>query len=750
MPSIHTRLRLLTRLRPKTSARALAIAIQYAEPDEIDSIALSLLAHPSIEGYEALLHKYYSISLDIRAQINQGGADLSAALSRTAHGPSSQFRQCALQLIEQRRDARCLKSLARLFGDTSATREMQEVAASAVLRITRMLTGVDSPTASIPYDPRFFEDLDRTVAHAVDLYPSHRRPEVLLAAALLSHRPGPKLDAFLNDEDHPSHFALRGVLKRVDDEVVSQSALEWLNLDRLAPQLHDRIAAMAQTPYLGAMLRQIAITHLPAVRRRLSRLNQRFPASVSSETAISQFTESQQIALARWLAIIPMRMPDRVARLSDAISFQNPRARLAALRSLMTIRSSEANAAIESFCYDDNEGIARIALRHTLRTQGAEASAVLIQRLLKSPQPSVRQLAVAYLPLDSIEMLWQVWHTVEAGERVGSTPSSTPSADADETQDGIESRKLTSVLGHRVRIAARALFKRDRASVIAFLRDQLNSKERLHRLQAIAFIHTLEIAPGVELELLARAAEDDVHCTSAILSCFRSSVSPATRSALELGLGHDNPRVRANAMESLQFRADVTAQDLDDIVHTHLVSHENRVRGNAVRALHTVNADEGTRQLKTMLADSRPMHRVSALWVAERAADTACATDVAHLAHHDECEPVRTRAKRTAARLLAQMNYERMLQRQQAEANGSASALEVAAMGDDFEHPSNPPAQHTSNVDAGVEEQPHDEPVATIKIRKRSAFKTTTGAAAGAQRDPSPRSFVMTSEDNSK
>jgi hypothetical protein len=75
-----------------------------------------------------------------------------------------------------------------------------------------------------------------------------------------------------------------------------------------------------------------------------------------------------------------------------------------------------------------------------------------------------------------------------------------------------------------------------------------------------------------------------------------------------------------------------------------LADDDNRCRANAVRALLRTAADEGGRALQSMLRDSRPRHRVSAIWVVRRARVARLRHEVERIASDDPVPEIRVRA----------------------------------------------------------------------------------------------------------
>jgi hypothetical protein len=135
--------------------------------------------------------------------------------------------------------------------------------------------------------------------------------------------------------------------------------------------------------------------------------------------------------------------------------------------------------------------------------------------------------------------------------------------------------------------------------------------------------------------------------------------SEAAREALRRLWEHPAGRVRATVIEAVGRRD--PSEVARRIVEMKPGEH-HRVRGNAAKAvLAAADGDEGASALlASMLGDERPLQRLAALWALERVAmirgegvAAELVSRVAELARSEPEAPVRKRAERCAARLLA-------------------------------------------------------------------------------------------------
>ena len=171
---------------------------------------------------------------------------------------------------------------------------------------------------------------------------------------------------------------------------------------------------------------------------------------------------------------------------------------------------------------------------------------------------------------------------------------------------------------------------------------------RDERLAAIDLVRRLGLAADLEDTLVAAASGDDLRVVSAAMTALAGNDSLRSYSILKRGLAHDDPRVVANAIEALSRRGRASAAEL---MAPFVDVRQNRSRGNAIRALMRHHHRAGVEDLKAMLSDDDPLHRVSAIWVARQSRATPVLTDLVRLAGGDRIGIIRTRAEEAARRL---------------------------------------------------------------------------------------------------
>ncbi len=620
MPPLQHRLRLVNRLDDAAAVAALADALEYAEVDECPALAAALVERPCDGVLGILIRRWHDLDEGSRSRTAAIAARTPAALCSAAR--ASQPRECrnALKLIGR---------LGLIHGLEDAVESLHHpdplvcrAAADAIDRIVLVHLNSTAPAADRKVDD---QRLDESIVLALDGFPRHRQTGVLVAAARLMPAPGPSLQRWLSDRDHPTHMALRGFMKRLPDAELAPLLLNWLGIEPLGTQALEHVARLAVTPHFAAMIRGRAhLLTLPEQASRLRRLDPRRPAAPPSAVAL-EMDDQAQAALPAWILAVPMPDEQRFMRLADGLSFRSARARLTAFRALTTFSDPRADAIATQFCFDEDERLVRLALMHCLRRR-VDGLADLLRRLLRSPHRTVRVIAAANSHKADFESIWSHWS--------GNGPS----------------------VEHRLR--ARLMMREQPQLVVAEIRKRLVARQRETCLRAIRLAGDLQVLAEVELELLALARSADVRISATAIKALGLLDSDSSRSAVVAGLQHADVRTRANAIEVLSpplvesYRT--TLEAITD-------SPDNRPRANAIAAIARIDRDDAAARLQAMLKDPRPLHRLSALWAADAMALTQCASRVADLARQDVSRPVRDRARRTARRLLAAMTAHRAM-----------------------------------------------------------------------------------------
>jgi len=559
---------------------------------------------------------------------------------------------------------------------TSDSRRAIALAESRIL--PQILAGVATPNAEIAkalqdhrpqtdsppaVEPQSAEHAVQIALHTLDAYDQHELASIATAALLLLDRPAndparkavEPIGAILRSPDHPAFGVLRRALKRDRSPAARRIAWRALKpgpiamaaLDRISnPQNHLDHEAVLPLSFL--LLNPARAEMLAGVKQRTNRSTPRGRSNPIRAAALAPLLPSAQTPLCaqatRGLASLLAKSDDRASAdiCARMLTTDDPRARLTAARFATDSQS------IADFCLDPSPAVALVAAlrRSAVGARGPSGNAEpphrarLTRVLSRSPHVCVRR--IAHEDLEQTTFL---------------TASGRPSL-----------RALT-------------LAQRDPASLSDGLKLLLDSGDPRTRINAIRAACRLGVIDGWKSELAtiiettkqSQNAKPASVVAATAAAALGSIPERATLPLIHAALEHQDPRVRANAVESLERLCASIETDPTTRLTEIKQSPEHRARANAIRALVRLRlSDEplagASDDLGRMLTDDRVPHRLAAVWLAERLlcdprreagpnspAWQAAARGVAALAR-DGTEPhVRARASRCARRLLAEV-----------------------------------------------------------------------------------------------
>ncbi|MHC4948659.1 MAG: HEAT repeat domain-containing protein [Planctomycetota bacterium] len=604
MPALPDRLSLLQRHGPAAAAPTLIAALVHAEPDELLPIARTLVRTGRTEAVAAVighLHRLGPAGFELLEDQPHG---LAAALTRLTSGRWPRATANAVDVIERQGDPRHLACLRPLLDDASAT--LAARAADLHLRITVATVGWNGRRRATPDREAA---LDQAVAAAAALYPRHRLQPVMVAAAVLARRPGPRLAALLADDDHPAALGLRGAVERVELPVVRRNLVGWLGteaLRRSAGRWLHRVGGRG-----GAAADVLGEGHLllhPARMAGLRRVDRPARCLPDDET-LAALDPSGQARMARLVRGLDLRPVNRTAFLRRLVRAAGPRGRLEAALALAGSADPDARDLLGDLATDDDPHVAQVAFIENGPARAGETPAPRwLEDLERRAGPAVAGRAAVRLAAADADRFLARWHHLAPAARVA---------------------------------AAFAVAAADRGGFVRRLGERIADGGRADALAAIDVARRLRAVADLEPELLAVArAGSDPRVAATAVTALGELEGEAVTTVLQAGLTHRDPRVRANAVESLvRGRGPGLALGL-----TRVESRNNRARANAIRARLRVHPEAGLENLRSMLTDHDPLHRVSAVWVARRARARAAARQLERLVTGDRLPEIRTRA----------------------------------------------------------------------------------------------------------
>jgi len=629
MPALDVRLRLVRKLPQPAQIAALESALTVAGSSEGGEIALQLLEIASAEKpllladqgaglfrrrrkpaqairpLLALLRAWPILGDDERAAaVAIAGPNIAAVLDLLAEDRRFEHRIAAARIAASYPSAEAIPVLARLIIDSD-----DDVQAAAETAIEQVAAAADA------LDPNSLDALDRLLAAAGRSFADHRKPGIISAIATRLLAPGPRLSQWLLDDHQTGLLALRGLLRRDQSAHTAKAAIRLLDHPTLQGAARTRLENLTTAKSRNAALSQWVFLLNPVCARSLGALR-RPDLIFPGDREIESLDTPTRIGVAVWASAMRLRPSDRAHRLTRIALSGDDRAALAAVRRLAALPRPDADARSSLFQATTIEHEKTAALAASaLIDDRSPAARNWMQGLASVPRKRVREIA------ELSNRRYNAWSPVTEGDPLGSA------------------------------FATATALKADRSATITRLRELIRRGEAAPRIRAMQLAWRLRLDQDVELELLKALADPDAKIVASAVLALRRLPTSAAHSALLACVDHQDPRVAANAIEALAWRKPEHPR-----VQMATEHDTARTRANALRAGITgAKERDAQRGLERMLGDTRPEHRVSALWVAQRTGQTGLSRTIAGVLETESDARVLERGRRCARLLLAQL-----------------------------------------------------------------------------------------------
>lgn len=623
MPKINQIFKHLQKVNDPCVDQAMAQALPTADAGSMQLIALILLQRRHIQGTLALVEHFHRLPEPIRQTVVQHAPDLTRALRVAIDNKKTTGPANAVHIIRRSASVR----QAYLIADQlrQGHNDLKNESALCLLEMAqRTIPDPHQPTPQARWDPTETAFVFSAVKEAIRFYAQHKRQDVLLAMFSL---PVPAVTELLNSlgASTGSLSHQTGVmLTRSDTTVVRHALIQALDVASLHPFAIDGLRLAIDAGTFGQALGRWHLLLLKRYRNALKRI--KTPENYTPEPAFYRKTEApeQTRGLAIWLTELPHDSHKQVRLLAALNKADDPVTRLSALRKLLTLANkapadAPVHTAIAGFCSDASEHIVRVALAHLIRCHYPETAKILAQ-LVNSPHEQVQKIAGKRLVPVAFPRLWDSWGKLDHAQRIG---------------------------------AGKALIKID-PSFHTSLQDKLHLPDTKAKLRALSIIGELNQGLLLQDTILRLCRDRDPHVVSAAVMALGTAEPKRAAPAIESALNHEDDRVRANAVEALA-RLDAT-RHIDQISQMTGEGESNRARANAIQVLMQMRVTDALAALSHMLADPRPEHRTSALWLVESMGIAEVAREVAEMSISEPNSDIRERAERVILQVIDQMS----------------------------------------------------------------------------------------------
>lgn len=634
MPSLKWRLDNLTTAPAKARADLLLAALAHCNPDETEPIARAALASGSPEAVAAvvrLLDQFPRLYDDLLRVDRQ---TVAAGMRLVFFRGFSRGSVLAVDFLRRACDpALAMELLAPLNEGDDAART---AASSAILETVVALAG---PRGRRALDKPVADALDGLICGAMNSYETHRRQEIVFAAAILHNRRPTKLRDMLSTPGTPQRLAVQGVPHHTNVPLVRRNLIDWLDSDLLGRQSARCLDTLHDPSALGEGLSAAHLLMTPSRRKMMANAERAFRCLPDVAGAL-KLSESAQHWLPRYVAALPISAARQIGYLADLIALPSPAGRWRAVDILLRHRTDAAQDAVRFFARDSHPQVA-IAPAAQVLNESTTARTTELRSIARCQHRTMSARARLELASQNTEQFAEF---------------------------------VTELPRHAAIAAARRLAATQKSALMARLKRLVQDDRRDCCLAAIYIIRRMRWTVELEGPLLSLLQSDDAQRCSAAASALGDYGTVPRIEILTRLMDHEHARVRANAVEALGHAAaaldpDRRAATIVEVIVPHADSRSNRERANALVAWiragdvskcrndrlpeMEIDVRAAVNGLRTMLRDDDPLHRVSAIWAAGRSPRLDVVGELELLTRRETLAPVRERAVRALRRVKA-------------------------------------------------------------------------------------------------
>jgi hypothetical protein len=446
-------------------------------------------------------------------------------------------------------------------------------------------------------------EIEQAVARALDSHRGKHASELVLAGLLLADWPGSKTLAILHTHKHGGQS---GMLRRMQQPPTADGADAFLlaaSHGGLRAHFPSIFAHIEEAPVLDALLRrthwlkdQKLQTCMHVVTRGTWLSDSELVRDISRRAADDTACVGEWIAASGAQDVVQDERLDRLRSHALSVEPDNFGARLQLMRIACRRRPTPSHL-LRSFLNDQDERLVRMATREIIRRRPPEYENTLLQRLSSAPD-SVRRIIGRAVGHSGFEQFWGRYAKLDKATR---------------------------------KQAGKAMLKLLPDSTIRLGR-KLATGPNEQRLQALQMVQELKLAEHYTDTLLGLCTDPSPRLRSRAVSVLADVPSLAPDRLIEQLLSDTDARVRANTIEVLETRH---PNEFIPLLIQRARNGTNRERANAIKFMHRTRMNIFGDSLKAMLNDTRPEHRISAMWALKQTGWWALIGEVGRMAKSD-------------------------------------------------------------------------------------------------------------------
>lgn len=443
-------------------------------------------------------------------------------------------------------------------------------------------------------------EIEAAVARALDVHRGRHGADLLRAALLLCDWPGSKTLAILHTAKHGGQSPMVRRLQQPPASEHVEAFLLGASHGQLRSHFGIVFSHINEAPVLDALLRK---THwlrdhqLQICMHQVTRGTWWSPGELMRD--VDRRAPEDAAKVGDWLAVSGAHdvvQDERMEKLLAhcAGSFDG---RLRLLRIAARRKRGSSVQLFRSMLTDPDERLMRMAAREIIRRRPTDFENMLLQLMTNAPE-SVRKVVSRAIGQVGFEQFWTRFDRLDRPTR---------------------------------RHAGRAMLKL-LPDAVQRLRRRLTTGAPEQRIKAMQMAQELGLADDLRDGIVAACTDSNPRLRSKAITALGDVTAVPTDVVVDRLVTDTDPRVRANAIEVMEGRPHAK---LLPVLAQRAIATNNRERANAIKALHRMKVGAAAAQLIQMLRDTRPEHRISALWTLKQIGWWQMLNEVGRLAKED-------------------------------------------------------------------------------------------------------------------
>ncbi|HWE93743.1 MAG TPA: HEAT repeat domain-containing protein [Tepidisphaeraceae bacterium] len=478
---------------------------------------------------------------------------------------------------------------------------------SEIANLQSQIPNSSSPQSDFP-QPDLYADLisqrpeiEAAVARALDVHRGKHGQDLLRAALLLCDWPGSKTLAVLHTAKHGGQSPMVRRLQQPPASEHVEAFLLGASHGQLRSHFGIVFSHIDEAPVLDALLRRTHWLKDHQLQLCMHQVTRGAWWGVGELLHDIERRTGKEAALAgEWIAASGIHDVVQDERLEKLLAHaaNDFDARLRLLRIAARRKRGASVQFLRTMLSDPDERLVRMAARELVRRRPADYENMLLQLMTAAP-PSVRRVVSRAIGQVGFDQFWQRYDRLDRPTR---------------QQAG---RAMLKIL----------------PDALQRLQRRLGAGAPEQRIKAMQIAQELGLADDLREPLVQLCTDANPRLRSKAVSVLGDVRAVPSDVLVDRLVNDTDPRVRANAIEVMEQRPQA---QLLPVLTQRARAMNSRERANAIKALHGMKVGAAGGQLILMLRDTRPEHRISALWALRQIGWWQLINEVGRVAKEDE------------------------------------------------------------------------------------------------------------------